>query len=216
MHHVQPNKNANVTVTSKKNRKVQAKFHHGVSGRWTLAFGIAEVELMSSLDNVELSFISGEQTYSAKARITGVNSAIGSCIVDNIHEYNSRPLRGDDRIDVQLPCSVIARDDRGSSNFIDRQRNQITNLSCSGALLSTSIAHKNGSSLLLLFSLDVHLDLEPSSHRMYMRGTIVREQENMDSSFSYHYGFHFVNTNPSSEHLLKVFLEYEKLNASID
>jgi hypothetical protein len=215
MHYVQPKKNANITISNKSGKKVQAKFHHGVNGRWTLAFGIAKVELMASFEDVELGFICDEQIYSAKARVTAVNSSVGSCVIDNINDYISRPLRGENRIDVHLPCSVIVRDDQDTrSIFIDKQKNQISNLSCTGALLSTSAFQKSGSSLLLLFALDVHLDLEPIVQRMYMRGTIVREQGNIASSFAHHYGIRFGNTNPSFEHLLKTFLEYKKLNPS--
>ncbi len=215
MHYIQPKKNANVTITSADGARIQTRFHHAVNGRWTLAFNVTKAQLMTSFDVVEINFIFDEHIYTAKANVSGVNSSIGSCFIDSIQEYQSRPLRGEDRIAVSLPCSIITKDKITSrSTFIDNRQNIISNLSYTGALLSTNMLSGNGNSLLMLFALDIHAELDPALHRMYIRGHIVREQENSKSPFAHHYGIQFGNTNPSFQHLLKTYLENMKLNAA--
>lgn len=133
---------------------------------------------MTSLEDVELRFICNEKIYTAKARVTGVNKSIGPCVIDNIHDYSYRPLRGENRIDVHLPCSVVVRDDRDTRRIVvDKRQSQNSNLSCTGTLLSTRIFRKTGSNRLLLFALDARLELKPSSNHMYIRERLCENKQ---------------------------------------
>ena len=153
------------------------------------------------------------QVCNAVAQISGVDANTGRCLLVNIAGLKSRPLRGQERVDVDLNCAVILQTQDGvSTDYMHSRQNSVSNISRTGALLSTNRMLDANRQLLLLFALDGHPDLEPPDHRLFVSGQIVREAK-ADSdmnTFSYHYGIQFSALPPDFFEMLSAYVDHIK------
>lgn len=206
-----PKQGANVTLIATDGQRVHGQFISTLGADWNIAFKAADLDWLYSLEKVEINFIMNYEVCNARADLGAIDAGAGRCMLVNIHDLKSRPLRGQERVNVDLNCAMILRDDSGkSSDYINSRQNSVSNISRTGAMLSTNRELDASRGILLLFALDGHPDLEPPDHRMFVSGRIVREVETNQSSYSYHYGVQFSQLPPDFFEMLSSYVEYLK------
>ena len=209
--HDSPKVGANITLLAKNNGRIQAQFHSVLGEDWTIAFKAEDLDWLYSVESVELNFIMNNQVCIAQAGLGGLDTRLGRCVLVNIHSLKSRPLRGQERVGADLSCAIILREKSGaSSDYISSRQNSVSDISRSGAMLSTSRELDASRGILLLFALEGHPDLEPPNDRLFVAGRIVRNVSSNQSMYQYHYGIQFLDIPPGFFEMLSSYVEYLK------
>ena len=206
-----PKPGANITIISKDAQRIHGQFISTLAGDWNVGVKAADIDWLYTVAQVEINFIMNFEVCNATAEISGVDANTGRCLLVNIQNLKSRPLRGQERVEVNLNCAAILQDKDGSgTEYINSRQNSLSNISRTGALLSTNREIDASRDLLLLFALDGHPDLEPPDHRLFVSGRIVREAGSNGSNYAFHYGVQFSALPPDFFTMLSSYVDYIK------
>jgi hypothetical protein len=205
-----PKPGANITLIADNGERVQGQFISALADDWNVGIKKTDIDWLYTVSGVEMNFIMNFQVCNAKAEISGVDVKSGRCLLVNISDLKSRPLRGQERVDVDLNCAVILKDkEGGGTDYINSRQNSVSNISRTGAMLSTNRELDASRDLLLLFALDGHPDLTPPDHRIFITGRIVREIDEK-SDYTHHYGILFSSLPPGFFDMLSSYVDFVK------
>ncbi len=188
--------------------KVQGVLERKIAGSWRVRVKPNNTALLHGHGYLHVRFAKNDRLYYGKSRVLTLDEQQNTVIVTEPENLDSRPIRADQRLQIQLPAAIIimARADH-PAGFIYRADNCIIDLSFSGMLIACKTPLDSGvKDILVLTCLDQD-DAYVREKQVYLPVTKIRDAKNSPlEEFPHSYGFKFRNMFPQIKEMLGEFI----------